>query len=182
MIRNDMILLKLQGRTYQDIAELVGVTRQRIQQFLRPNLATRQIVRARANGYCERCGVLAKRGHIHHLPTTNYEFDNTANLEYLCLSCHRKQHPSPRVSLVCAVCGHTFNRRGSSVRRALKDAKYTTKQVFCSRECFGSYVGNHVGFKVHPENAGRGMTAHPLDCEICLRAPQRPQSHSARPH
>lgn len=50
---------------------------------------------------CSLCGETNKKLDIHHIDG-NYKNNNIENLEYLCRSCHMKQH---RYKSVCKICG-----------------------------------------------------------------------------
>jgi Homeodomain-like domain-containing protein/HNH endonuclease len=87
-----------QGMTYQAIADKVGVSRQRIQQIVRPPIQIVNMLKKRANGRCENCGIVPRNAHVHHtekiaaLPKT---LDSIEFLLYLCPSCHRRAHRGP---------------------------------------------------------------------------------------
>lgn len=94
MDKAKMLELRLDGRSYQYIANEAGITRQRVQQILSPPASIRNFVVAKFNGRCNRCGIfVGASGHVHHngdLAIENYDDPN--NLELLCLVCHRKAH------------------------------------------------------------------------------------------
>ena len=75
--------LKRLGFSYQEIADQFHVSRQRIQQLLKPNKAERQAILARANGRCESCGAKPKKLDLHH---DTYDGPPT---RALCTACHR---------------------------------------------------------------------------------------------
>ena len=95
MTKQEMLYLKLQGQTYRAIGKLAGISRQRVQQLLAPPRAIREIVVKRVNGLCQRCQLyVGKSGHVHHKgSTTEEDFNDLDNLELLCPSCHRNEHP-----------------------------------------------------------------------------------------
>jgi len=88
-----MLLLRLNGFTYNDIAHKAGVSRQRVQQILSPPKNIKDLVVNRANGKCEGCGIrVGHSGHIHHINNEDEDYNDTDNLQLLCISCHRKAH------------------------------------------------------------------------------------------
>ncbi len=131
----EALQLRLQGFTYQAIGTQLGISRQRIQQLLAPPPAIRTIVVNAASGTCAGCGLLVGRsGHVHHKGSTNGDsFNDLANLELLCISCHRLTHTLtqlktgdvtqrsrplivPRYSwngpnITCLLCDHTWRPR-----------------------------------------------------------------------
>ena len=52
--------------------------------------------------------------------------------------------PSKYATYVCEWCGKSYERKISAQKR--------TNHWFCSRLCFGKWLGNNYGFGVHPEN------------------------------
>ena len=93
--REQAILLRLTGETYQSIAEKLGVSRQRVQEMVVAPKAIARIVRDRANDACQGCGItVPKGGHVHHRGAAALieEYNDLKNLEYLCASCHRRTH------------------------------------------------------------------------------------------
>ena len=90
--------LRLDGLTYAAIGRRLGLSRQRIQQLLRPPANVYDIMRRRAANHCESCGVVIYQGHAHHKQNQGLlvadDFNDLKNLLYLCLSCHRLAHGS----------------------------------------------------------------------------------------
>ena len=114
MGKGDLLELRLQGLTYQAIAERAGVSRQRIQQLLEPPKAVRSAVVAAAGGLCQECGVgIGESGHVHHKGTTasnGDDYNDYANLVLLCVSCHilaHRRNPNNPLS-TCQHCGHIW--------------------------------------------------------------------------
>lgn len=103
--------MKVDGFTYQAIANKFGITRQRVQQYLRP--------RTNMGESCERCGAQNVIRHRHH---KNYETDEC---EILCVNCHAKFH-APATA--------TRNRAIALARRALNPPK--AKFMKCFRATF----------------------------------------------
>ena len=93
-----MLLMRLDGMTYQAIAIKAGISRQRVQQLLGPVPATRRFVVRKFGGRCNRCGIyVGKSGHVHHNGDLDVEnYDDPHSLELLCIGCHRIAHlPEP---------------------------------------------------------------------------------------
>ncbi len=122
MDKKEMLMLRLEGRTYKYIADKAGVTRQRIQQVISPPPAIRDYIVRKYNGYCMVCGIhVGLSGHVHHLGSNNGEdYNDIDNLELLCLSCHRTKHAIPKKCKGC----------GTEIRGLRK---------YCSEKCRRSY-------------------------------------------
>lgn len=89
------IRLKLQGKSYREIGDELGISRQRAQQLVEPTAGIRLIVRNRAGGLCEECKNKTPHGHLHHLAEegrTEEDFNNPNNLKFLCTRCHQAEH------------------------------------------------------------------------------------------
>lgn len=84
--------MRLKGLTYAEIGKSLGCTRQRVQQLIRPPMATYNFIKRRANNKCEQCGIELSSGHVHHVSCVE-NYNDIENLQYLCVSCHRKAHP-----------------------------------------------------------------------------------------
>jgi len=85
--------LRLRGMTYAEIGKALGVSRQRAQQLVRPPRPIYEAVKARAGGKCELCGLEISNGHVHHKERVN-DYNGLDNLQYLCVVCHKGEHPS----------------------------------------------------------------------------------------
>ena len=126
MNKKEMLHLKLEGRTYQYIANRAGVSRQRIQQILSPPKLVRDIVVSKYNGYCSKCGLfVGKSGHVHHNSDNDEDYDDIENLELLCLSCHRRAHGNNKVK-ICLNCGSEYY-------------SHYGRSKYCSRKCWSDY-------------------------------------------
>lgn len=122
--RRVVTALIMEGKSYQQVADKLGVTRQRIQQLNKPAKETLARLVERANGKCENCGEVLTSGHAHHISNNvSYElYQELSNLLYLCISCHLKvgtNRPLPRMLKIC-VCGKNFSHN----------------KMFCSRKCW----------------------------------------------
>ena len=108
--------LRIEGHTYSEIGKRLGLSRQRAQQLTQPPLVVRRMVASAACGECQRCGMfLMYRGDVHHRSSkieTPELYNDTANLQYLCKSCHRMAHYDPREHEKCCA------RRQLQVREA----------------------------------------------------------------
>jgi hypothetical protein len=95
------LAMRLDGKSYREIGQALGVTRQRVQALIAPPTKTEDIVVARAGGRCEACQAPAGRsGHIHHRQAkgmTPDTYNAEPNLALLCPSCHPKAHRDPEV-------------------------------------------------------------------------------------
>lgn len=80
-LKKEIELMKSDGMTYRQIGSIVGLTGQRVQQLIRP-----EIVNA---GTCSQCGRRSSKLHRHHV---NYAADK---VKLLCASCHGKSNSHP---------------------------------------------------------------------------------------
>ena len=82
------------GCTYQQIGDMLGFSRQRAQQLVRPPRSLRLAVAQAAGHCCEDCGTPEPclHGHIHHRDDRAADFNAMTNLAYLCIACHRRRH------------------------------------------------------------------------------------------
>jgi 5-methylcytosine-specific restriction endonuclease McrA len=96
MDKREMLKLRLRGKTYDFIGSKAGVTRQRVQQLLAPPKDIRDFVIKKYDGCCAECGLsVGKSGHVHHNNMGDEEnYQDIDNLQLLCISCHRKKHPT----------------------------------------------------------------------------------------
>ena len=78
--------LKTAGKTYQEIGIALGISRQRVQQLVRPTAKEREQIITKCGNKCFICGKENERLDIHHL---DYK---TNEAIVLCISCHRKEH------------------------------------------------------------------------------------------
>lgn len=88
------LLMRLEGYSYKYIGQKLGISRQRVQKIISPPRELRNLLVERMSGKCQECGLyVGKSGHIHHSGNNGEEnYNSTENLEFLCLSCHRKKH------------------------------------------------------------------------------------------
>jgi hypothetical protein len=97
--RSQVERLYRQGMSYSGIARLVGLSRQRVHQMVRPDATVCAQVMERAKGKCEDCGVVMRSGHFHHMESNpQAAVDGPSNIRYLCPGCHRKRHPRKGLS------------------------------------------------------------------------------------
>ena len=91
------LALRLEGKTYAEIARLMGASRQRIQQLVQVPAAAKLRALSRAGYACQRCGATGKdaRLDIHHKRTdvpSGEDYNHPRNLVVLCQPCHRRAH------------------------------------------------------------------------------------------
>jgi len=85
--------MRLDGKTYKEIAAEAGVSRQRIQKMLSPPPSIRCFVVKKFGGKCNRCGIfVGQSGHVHHNGDNPETYNDIENLELLCIGCHRTAH------------------------------------------------------------------------------------------
>ena len=134
MEKTELLKLRLDGLTYEQIGLRAGISRQRVQQLLSPPFSIRKFIVEKYQGKCSRCGIyVGKSGHVHHNGDNPETYNDIENLELLCLGCHRKAHnpeitkgakeyartkyteapsrPITGIMLTCQRCGHTWLRR-----------------------------------------------------------------------
>ena len=91
--RQEILEKRLDGMTYEAIGKSMNLSRQRVQQLISPPKEIRDLVVNRASGRCEKCGILVGRsGHCHHIGNLIEDYNDTDNLQLLCISCHHKAH------------------------------------------------------------------------------------------
>ncbi len=92
--KGEMLKMRLDGHTYRQIADKMGISPQRVQKILSPPTSIRLLVIKRTQGLCEDCGILLGwHGAVHHEPANGEEdYNDLDNLHLLCASCHRKRH------------------------------------------------------------------------------------------
>lgn len=175
----EILGLRLDGYTYQYIANKANVTRQRIQQVLSPPMEIRDFVAKKYGNRCADCGIyVGKSGHIHHENLDDEErYDNINNLRLLCISCHRKKHEKPpqfkcrycnqpiksglfcsreclteyhRATLICSYCGEKWSLYASQAQARVKRSQ--SGLIFCSKYCQGKWLAENYGFGVYPEH------------------------------
>ena len=182
MDRKSLLQLRLDGETYQHIAEKAGVSRQRVQSLLSPPSSVRKYIVSKYSGRCDCCGILVgKSGHVHHRNTNNGEnYQDIENLQLLCLSCHRKEHRKPP-EFTCRQCGKPINNKNrifcnqdcsQKYHKAFLTCSYCSKEfetttffaslrirksisglIFCSKHCQGAWLGkNHGGGRMGTNN------------------------------
>jgi ribosomal protein L24E len=135
--RRIALRLRLDGLTYEEIGKNLNISRQRIQQLISPSPEIRDIIISRFNGKCSNCGlIVGKHGHVHHRENKNgfEDYNDTDNLELLCISCHHTKHKlSP--PKFCLQCGNLLLSHNGYYLR------------FCNLECRKKY--RMVSFRCH---------------------------------
>ncbi len=119
--------------TLKQIGDKIGVTRERVRQILNENrLPT---IHWKQKYLCIVCGSEIKE--------RNRKWKHSA---FCSVECGKKYH---HPTLICDQCGKAFTRQLSYILRTKNDAG-----TFCSRQCYGKWLGRNYGFSVHPENCG----------------------------
>lgn len=178
-LTTEMVSMKAAGKSYREIGQQYGVSRQRVQQYFMPFIEQEKEVAERARGCCEKCGQFDQFGHYHHI---KYEYDilnESSNLLYLCTSCHLhenkelhychncskelKTRKQKYCSYACRVAFNSVVVECSNCKKKFSLTKHSQSRIrgstsgllFCSKKCQGEYIGEHYGFKANPQNAGR---------------------------
>lgn len=95
--RQSIISMRLEGMTYSAISKKLGISRQRVEQIASPPTDILAALRERAGGRCEICGLyIGKAGHAHHKGKDSETYEDINELQYLCISCHRRCHNGKR--------------------------------------------------------------------------------------
>jgi len=93
--RRQAQLLHVQGLSYTEIGKRMNFSRQHAQQLVRPPKRIYDLIKKRAGGKCENCGIPVSAGHIHHMTVASpslENFNDKRRLRYLCPSCHATAH------------------------------------------------------------------------------------------
>ena len=119
--------------TLQQIAETVGVTKERVRQILvSENLPTR---RWKPRSYkCNNCGLI--------FPAVNGRVCKFCSPE-----CRKEYY---QATLPCDECGKLFTLSYGVIR---KRVKFGCQHFYCSQRCRGIVAGKKYGFIAHPENS-----------------------------
>lgn len=134
--------LWLKGLTYAEVARQTGLSRQRVQQIVRPPKPVYDLILARAGGRCQDCGTETPSGHVHHNDHDSEDFNDVDSLVYLCPSCHQRRHPKPKrpkrewpivpidvQQTECLRCGHTWYVRRPKLPKVCPKCKRSDWQT-----------------------------------------------------
>jgi hypothetical protein len=88
------ITLKMQGLTYEEVAERMNCTPANVSQLCRPSKNIAWELKRKAKFRCQHCNTPIRTGHVHHIDyNVSIEiFNSISNLLYLCDACHSKLH------------------------------------------------------------------------------------------
>lgn len=128
--------------TQHELAVMFGLSRERIRQ-IRQELHLEAYIKARIDTQniphlCKECGKLVSKN-----PNGSYN-------RYCSREC-RFIRRRTTIELVCHECGKKFTLDKSQYNNTMKIRRLPYR--FCSKKCFGKYMGNNYGFAAHPENA-----------------------------
>jgi hypothetical protein len=84
--------LKKSGMSYRAIGRMIGISAQRAQQYILPQIKTQ----SKTKFSCDICGRCGMATHRHH---PRYDSDE---IQHLCLSCHAKENWKQRKNSSCA--------------------------------------------------------------------------------
>lgn len=133
------------GLTYQQIGIAANVSRQRVQQLIRPPTSIQKIVASKYENKCAHCQLWLSygQGHVHHLTMSDIgHYNDIANLILLCIVCHRRIHAVNRVEYKapqkgpgqCIECGQPWEARYAKAlrcpkcRRKLRQRRYRVRK------------------------------------------------------
>jgi hypothetical protein len=127
--------------TTVQIAFIADVTPERVRQILSAHgLPTRHW--KQRDYICNNCGVIFSIGH--------------GKPRQFCTPECRKDYLLATIE--CDVCGRLFQIPYSKVRTHIMKGY---PRFYCSKQCFGRYIGNKYGLAVHPEFIGRRRARQP---------------------
>lgn len=111
----------------QDIADQIGITRERVSQILRSEGLPSKLPR-KLSHTCNQCG---KEYHSYNKNS---------------LFCSRKCYSEYKsILLFCEICGKSFRRNASRTYTNVKYKRSNGDHIFCSQECKGKWFGTNFG-------------------------------------
>ena len=90
--KQEIFAMFAEGRTYAEIGRIFSISRQRVQQIVRPPIQVMDALRRRAGRKCERCRIPLRGGdeHVHHIDNhVTGRYDDLKRVRLLCRSCHK---------------------------------------------------------------------------------------------
>jgi len=147
-----LIIEKIKGKTYAQIARENNISRQRVQQIISPDKKVRLEILKKYNYCCAECGLyVGDSGHVHH-KENNRNYNNIHNLYLLCQPCHRRAHAKekivikkkivPKIMLICTNCGLKFT--SSDIKSRIR--RNHSGNFYCSRYCQGKWLATTAGW------------------------------------
>jgi len=136
--------LRIQRKTYQEIGDILGITKQRVHQIYKDYVKTYQHIKAKVKDrdsyQCVICGS-TENLEVHHINGIKKD-NHLENLVTLCRKCHHKiEKLEKRVKKMKPI---KFFKKKRIVKHCLyckKEFSVTVSQQhrkYCSRECFGN--------------------------------------------
>ncbi len=137
--------LRNRKKTYQEIAEILKITKQRVHQLYKDYKSTKIFVKEgilrRDRGKCLICDS-RENLEVHHI--NGVKIDNrTANLATLCRECYKRIEKKERKAGLRSIEkkfgqkeAKKMIKRGCSFCGKEMEVKENSKQKFCSRKCF----------------------------------------------
>ena len=104
-----------------DLVERFGVTKQRVNQIV-TKLSLKDKLAPKRKCFCIQCG-------------------NPTSRSNRCWECYKKWCLTRWIEFLCDNCGNLHRQPLNQFNKS--------KLHFCSRQCLGSYVGKHYGYRVH---------------------------------
>jgi len=142
--------------TLQDIADEVGLTRERIRQIINISLEDndlKPIHRIKRRGGMDG---LKMDDCVGGCGKSMYKvFRRYANSPYMCHPCRKREWEELR--LTCTNCGRTFSLSDSYKyhRKSYKRRAKHPEMNFCSKSCLGEYSGRNFGFGANRKNINK---------------------------
>ena len=100
--REEMLDLRIEGNSFQRIADEAGITRQAVSLILTPPVDVRDSIYQRHDDRCAHCGLRCITrtedttknisGHLHNTRGGDLNWNTPETLILLCASCHRIEH------------------------------------------------------------------------------------------
>ena len=142
--------------TLQDIADEIGLTRERIRQIINISLEDndlKPIHRVKRRGGMDG---LKMDDCVGGCGKSMYKvFRRYANSPYMCHPCRKREWEELR--LTCTHCGKTFSLSDSYKyhRKSYKRRAKHPEMNFCSKSCLGEYSGRNFGFGANRKNINK---------------------------
>lgn len=123
--RNQVRAMKQENLTYAEIAEIMDVSRQRVQQLASFTPKEIEEILSSTSGICENCKQQVDRMHIHHLDYIEGAY------KILCIACHHRAHKESRYQMKREIItAHKIaSHQAQMERKERKKKEYTSIRV-----------------------------------------------------
>ena len=114
--------------TLAQIGDKVGISRERVRQILKSEGGKTRHLDIKHQYYCLNCAKVFK----------SYSSKNPKWCSLLC------RHEYSCIPVTCNICGKLFRKKQSALVAQSNDSRYRGND-YCSRKCFGVWVGKNIG-------------------------------------